>query len=179
MTAVAGCSLVLGQLETDEGHLDRAQELLLASLATCRKGGNVLVELWVLPGLAEVSLRMGALDRATEYVGRARQLLSPGKSWYGLPAPVALADGMLARASARWDEAARCFEEAVVLDRRYELPWDEARVQYEWGRLHLARGGAGDREPAREHLGQALTLFERVGARRDAEAVRESLAHLV
>jgi class 3 adenylate cyclase/tetratricopeptide (TPR) repeat protein len=178
MTAVTGCGVVLGQLEAEEGHLDRAQELLLASLEACRKGGNVLVELWVLPALAEVDIRLGALDRAREHMERARRLLVPGRSWYGLPAPVVLVSGMLARAAGRWDEATRCFEEAAALDRRYELPWDEARAQHEWAGVHLARGGPGDREQARDHLGQALTLFERIGARRDVEQVREALDRL-
>ncbi|HEU4371596.1 MAG TPA: hypothetical protein VFV05_25515 [Methylomirabilota bacterium] len=82
----------------------------------------------------------------------------------------------LATVQHRWTEAERDFETAVEIDRRYGLPWDEARTLYKWALMTRAWGGASARDRAREQLGAALTLFERTGARRDAEKVRAALA---
>ena len=59
----------------------------------------------------------------------------------------------------------------MEINRRYQLPWDEARTLYEWGLMHVARSKAGGREKAQEKLGQALEIFRRVEARKDVEKV--------
>jgi len=69
-------------------------------------------------------------------------------------------------------------ETALAINKRYGLPWDEAKVLSEWGRMHLARGRARDRQNGREKLGVALATFERIGARTDAEKVRAEIAGL-
>jgi tetratricopeptide (TPR) repeat protein len=91
-------------------------------------------------------------------------LLVDGQNWYGLPAPVHLAKGMLLRAQGKWSEAQKAFEAALALDRQHGLPWDEARVLYEWG---VMLEGTGDGPAARAKLGQALALFQKVGAQTD------------
>jgi tetratricopeptide (TPR) repeat protein len=169
--AVVGCSFVLGSLNLELGNHHQAEELLLSSLEICRNGGNVLFELWVLPVLAELYLRLGQPDKAGEYVEQGFDLLQPDQNWYGLPAPMYLAKGMLATTKQDWDEAAESFEQAVAINRQYQLPWDEAKTFYEWGLMHLSRGAEGDREKADEVLGQALALFQRIGARKDVEKV--------
>ena len=37
--------------------------------------------------------------------------------------------------------------------------------------MYLARGGKGDREKAHEDLDEALAIFQKVGAKKDAEKV--------
>lgn len=169
--AVGASWYVLGLLSLEEGDYVRADALFRRSLEICRNGGNVLFELWVLPVLTELFLKMGQPDKAAEQVTRGFALLTPGQSWYGLPAPMYLAKGMLAAASKRWDEGEKSFAEAVAINRRYQLPWDEARTLFEWGLLHLARGEAGDPEAARTKLDGALEIFHRVDAKKDVEKV--------
>ncbi|MBI4590351.1 MAG: hypothetical protein HY725_16085, partial [Candidatus Rokubacteria bacterium] len=171
VSAVLGCSFFLGWLNLEEGNHAEAGELLSRSLEICRNGGNVLFELWVLPVLAELSLKMGQPDKAAEQVARGFELLKPDQNWYGLPAPMYLARGMLAAASKRWDEGEKSFAEAVAINRRSQLPWDEARTLFEWGLLHLARGEAADLEAARTKLDGALEIFRRVDAKKDVEKV--------
>ncbi len=171
LAAVGACSFALGSLNLEEGDFPKAEELLLKSLEICRTGGNVLFELWVLPVLAELYLRMGQPEKAAEYVDKGFELMKPDQSWYGLPAPVYLARGTLAIARKDWDTATDSFSKAIETNRQYELPWDEAKTLYERGLMYLARGGKGDRDKAHEDLDEALAVFQKVGARKDVEKV--------
>jgi tetratricopeptide (TPR) repeat protein len=167
--AVKAFYFALGSLTLEEGNFPKAEELLLKSLEICRNGGNVLFELWVLPVLAELYLKMGQPDKAAEYVDRGFELMKPEQNWYGLPAPIYMAKGMLATARKNWDTATDSFDKAIQIDRQYQLPWDEAKTLYERGLMYLARGGKGDREKAHEDLDEALAIFQKVGAKKDAE----------
>jgi tetratricopeptide (TPR) repeat protein len=169
--AVSACSLVLGSLNLEEGDFPKAEELLLKSLEICQNGGNVLFELWVLPVLAELYLKTGQPDKAAEYVDRGFELMKPDQNWYGLPALMCMAKGMLAAARKDWETATESFDKAVEINRQYQLPWDEARTLYERGSMYLARGGQGDRDKAHEALDEALAIFQKVGAKKDAEKV--------
>ncbi len=171
LAAVGAYSFTLGSLNLERENHARAEELLSKSLTICRNGGNVLFELWVLPVLCELYLKVGNPAKAAECVTRGFELLKPDQNWYGLPAPIHLAKGMLSGARKKWDEAAQSFEKAIAINRQYQLPWDEAKALYEWGLMHLARGRAGDREKVRERLGSALEIFQRVGAKKDVEKI--------
>ena len=171
LAAVDACSLALGSLTLEDENFPKAEELLLKSLEICRTGGNVLFELWVLPVLAELYLKMGQPDKAAEYVDKGFELMKPDQNWYGLPAPIHLAKGMLATARKDWDTATDSFDKAIEINRQYQLPWDEAKTLYERGLMYLARGNKRDREKAHEDLDEALTIFQKVGAKKDAEKV--------
>ncbi|MBM4453665.1 MAG: tetratricopeptide repeat protein [Chloroflexi bacterium] len=169
--AANACCITLGSLNMEQGNHTKAEEFLLRSLEICQKGGNVVSELWVLPVLAELYLKMGKPDKATEYVDRGFELMKPDQNWYGLPAPVYLAKGMLAMARKDWGTATESFDKAVQINRQYQLPWDEARTLYERGLMYLARRRKADREKAHEDLDEALAIFQKVGARKDVEKV--------
>ncbi len=169
--AVGSCSFVLGSLNMEQGNVDQAEELLTRSLDICRNGGNVLFELWVLPVLVELYLKKKQSSKAAECVERGFDLLKPEQNWYGLPAGMYLAKGMLAGTLKNWDEAESCFEQAVQINHQFEMPWDEAKTLYEWGLMHLARNQAGDRESALEKLESALEIFQEIGAKKDVEKV--------
>lgn len=115
------------------------EDLLLRSLEICRKGGNIIFKLWVLPVLAELHLKKGEAEKTTEYVDRGLELMKPDQNWYGLPAPVYLAGAMLATARQDWDMAAEFFDRAMQINRQYRLPWDEAKMLYERGLMYLTR----------------------------------------
>ncbi len=169
VAAITGCSFVLGCLKLARGELDAAAETLVSSLEVCRRGGNVLFELWVLPALAETYVKRGDLRSASECVARGFKLVVPGENWYGLPGPLYRARGMLAAAEQNWDEAARDLEQAAGVHRQYGLPWDEARDLYEWGLMCRTRGGATELRTAREKFDAALAIFQRIDARKDVE----------
>jgi tetratricopeptide (TPR) repeat protein len=178
VTAIGASAFGLGLLSLEDGNYPASEEYLLTALQTCRNGGNILFELWVLPVMAELYLKTGQANKAAEYVARGFELLKPDQNWHGLPAPLHTAQGILATAERRWDEAEKAFAEAVALNRRYECPWDEAKTLYEWGLMRLARGKAGDREKAQERLGAALEIFRRVEAKKDVEKVLAAIETL-
>jgi tetratricopeptide (TPR) repeat protein len=169
--AANACCITLGSLNLEQGDYPKARDLLLRSLEICQKGGNVVSELWVLPVLAELYLKMGQPDKAAEYVDRGFELMKPEQNWYGLPAPMYLARGMLATARKDWGTAAESFDKAIQINRQYQLPWDEARTLYERGLMYLTRGRKADREKAHEDLDEALAIFQKVGAKKDVEKV--------
>lgn len=164
--AVSACSLMLASVELEMGNLAVAEKLALVSLQNARDGGNVLLELWALPVLAEIYLAIEQPAKAADVVARGFELLAPGKSWYGLPAPIHLASGMLATSLGQWDDADESFERALAINRQFGLPYDEARTHYEWSRMRRARNRAGDREAADDHLASALEIFRAIGAKR-------------
>jgi tetratricopeptide (TPR) repeat protein len=169
--AANACCITLGSLNLEQGNYPEAEKLMLKSLEICQKGGNIISELWVLPVLAELYLKMGLPDRAEEYVDRGFELMKPNQNWYGLPAPIYMARGMLATARMDWRTAAESFDKAIQINRQYQLPWDEARTLYERGLMYLARGRKADREKAHEDLDEALAIFQKVGAKNDVEKV--------
>jgi class 3 adenylate cyclase/tetratricopeptide (TPR) repeat protein len=170
--ALGACSLILGHLHLELQDYARAEELLLQSLDICREGGNVLLELWVLPSLCELYLGLAERGKAGSYVERGFELLRPDQNWYGLAALAHLAKGMLASAERDWETAVSGFETAAAINRRHQLPYDEARACHELGLMYLARGRAGDRRRADEQLDKALDIFQRVGATTAVEKVR-------
>jgi tetratricopeptide (TPR) repeat protein len=171
IVGVKACCFALGSLNLELGNYPEAEKLLLKSLEICQKGGNVVFELWVLPVLAELYLKMGQPEKTAEYVDRGFELMKPDKNWYGLPAPMYLAKGMLATAHKDWRTAVESFDKAIQINRQYQLPWDEARDLYERGLMYLARGRKADREKAHEDLDEALAIFQRVGAKKEVEKV--------
>jgi tetratricopeptide (TPR) repeat protein len=171
LAAVDACSFALGSLNLEQGNYSKAEESLLKSLEICQNGGNILFELWVLPVLADLYLKMGQPDKAGEYADRGFELMKPDQNWYGLPAPMYLARGMLATARKDWGTATESFDKAIQINRQYQLPWDEAKTLHERGLMYLARGGKGDRDKAHENLDAALSIFQKVGAKKDAEKV--------
>ena len=169
IAAISGCSFVLGLLAMEEDRFGEAEPLLTRSLEIARNGGSALFELWVLPALGELFIRTGNLDRARTCVERGLYLLDPALSWYGLPAGVHLARGMLARERGDWEEAEQALGEAAAINRRYALVWDEAKSLYELALMHQRRDRSGDREHASAKLAAARALFEHAGAARDVE----------
>jgi class 3 adenylate cyclase/tetratricopeptide (TPR) repeat protein len=171
VAAVGACSFTLGSLNLEQENHPEAEKLLLRSLEICRKGGNVIFELWVLPVICELSLKIGQPEKAAEYVERGFELLKPDQNWYGLPGPMYLVKAMLATEVQDWKTATQFFEKAINVNRQYQLPWDEAKTNYEWGMMYLARGQGGDPENVREKFECALEIFQRIGAKKDVEKV--------
>jgi class 3 adenylate cyclase/tetratricopeptide (TPR) repeat protein len=169
--AIGACSFTLGSLNLEQKNYSKAEKHLLRSLDICRKGGNVIFELWVLPVICELYLKMEQPEKALESVAKGFELLKPDQNWYGLPAPIYTAKGMLATVKQDWKTATEFFEKAIHLNKQYQLPWDEAKTNYEWGMMYLARSQGGDGKNAIEKLELALEIFERIGAKKDVEKV--------
>ena len=64
-------------------------------------------------------------------------------------------------------------DEGLALARTMPYPFAEARLLHLCGELHSATG-----EPARERLAMALSIFQWLGARKDAERARQAITEL-
>ena len=82
---------------------------------------------------------------------------------------------MVAIRQERWDNAEGSLEEGVALARSMPYPYTEARLLQVCGQMHVQRGEPG---PARERLEAALAIFQRLGARKDAERAGADIANL-
>lgn len=151
-----------------EHDIGRASRLLERS-AEAGGGGPASLAL-LLPAVVDARVAAGALDAATEALERLRGL---GER-LARPDLLALAQHDEARiAEARGDErdALAGFELAMARFARLGMPLEEARA-----RLELARLESG--ELAALHARTALAIFERLGARIDADAAGAVLRNL-
>ena len=169
VAAIGACYYTLGALSLEQKKFSEAEKLLLLSLDICRKGGNIIFELWVLPILCVLFSKTKQHKKASQYLQRGLELLCPDQNWYGLPAPIYLSGAMLATEQQDWETAAEFFEKAVEVNRQYELLWDEARTHYEWGKMCFARGQKGDAKTAHEEFSLSIDMFTKIGAQKDLE----------
>jgi tetratricopeptide (TPR) repeat protein len=176
--AVSAASYCLGMMNTEEGDYSQATDHLLESLNICRKGGNLLFTLWVLPAMAELQIKLDKLNVARNYLDDCFELLEPGRNWYGLPGDTYRANGILTTRLEEWKEAEASFEQAVAINRNYGMPWDEAKTHYQWGKMFLRRNARGDKTVAEERFSRALALFEEVEAQKEIEKASLALEQL-
>jgi DNA-binding CsgD family transcriptional regulator len=156
LTVTASAGLALAQ-----GRHDLACALLARRLEEAGSGSAALAEL--LPVSVEAQLAASDRDGAAQSATRLRQL---GEQ-LGRPNLVALGQFGAARVAAAAGsaaEAAPLLESALAAFGALEMPLEEGRARLELARL----------EPAGElslvHARAGLAIFERLGARRDADA---------
>jgi len=171
VAAIGACYFTLGSLKMGQKEYSEAENFLLLSLDICRKGGNIIFELWVLPVLCELYLMIEQPEKASEYMERSFELLNPNQNWYGLPAQIYLSKAMLATKQRDWETATEFFDKAIHTNRQYELLWDEAKTNYEWGKMYLARDQKGDAKTATEKLSLSIDIFTRIGAKKDVDKI--------
>lgn len=122
--------------------------------------------------LAEIRIAQGDLDGASEAADRLREL-GRRLSREHLIAAAELAAARVSEATADGAAAAH-LEAALDLFSRLGMPLDEARTRLEWARHHAGRGS----ELAVPQARDALSVFERLGAARDADAAAKLLRSL-
>jgi hypothetical protein len=83
--------------------------------------------------------------------------------------------GLVATHRGQWEAAADAFDEALALARPMPYPYGQARALQ--GKA-LLNAQCGQRVRAGESLAEALTIFQRLGARKDIERVEQELAGL-
>jgi tetratricopeptide (TPR) repeat protein len=80
--------------------------------------------------------------------------------------------GMVLIRQGRYEGAERVLREGLALARSMPFPYAEARILVQMADVHKQRG---EQEQAREQLEEALTIFRRLGARKDIERTEEML----
>jgi tetratricopeptide (TPR) repeat protein len=158
-----------------EGHPQQARARLVPLLAGPDLASTFFLQstpvrvllAWAYLDLGEVALAADVAAAATR----------DARSAPGLPALVD-ALWMEARVALRqrqWLAAERAVGEGLEVARCLHQPYREARLLHVSGELHRQKGEA---EPARQHLGAALAIFQRLGARPQGAQVAQALAEL-
>ena len=159
----------LADLEVMEGRPEAAR-LRLEPLVS--EEGPFVAPL--LATLVRVYLALDDVNNAQDAARRALAIARDGHQ--GLSVPDALrAHGMVMVRQERWEEARHAFEEAITLARSMPYPYSEGRALYEYALLHR---NMSEFERAEDRLQQALSIFRRLGARKDVEATEDALAEL-
>jgi tetratricopeptide (TPR) repeat protein len=157
------------KLRLAQGEHAGAEALLSPACDLCHGRGAVTAELHLLPLLAEARVRRGRLNDAHPCLERAAEILAMPEDWWGLAAGVAHAEGLLAAAKRRWDDAEAAFQRAVEINEKNGLVYDKGRAFFEWAVARLDRNGPGDRGRGMELLDTALAVFEQCQASKDVE----------
>jgi len=162
---------VLAERDLWAGEPERARARLLPLLDGPGLEGPTLL---LPPTLAWAYLELGevgqALALATRSVERARERHNQR----------ALVEALRVRAlvathQREWGVAREALEEALMAARRMPYPYAEACLLAACGHLAAAQNEC---EPARKHLGGALAIFRRLGARKHSEQAEHDLAAL-
>lgn len=159
----------LAEIDILSGQAAEAHDRILPLLD--RSGLEEVDVTVLLPRLAWAYLELGDTIQAATTIEQA--LKRAGRQQHR----IALADGlwiqaMIATRQEQWPAAMRVLDEGLTLTRSMPYPYAEARLLEAYGALHMRRG---EPEPARQQMKAARAVFERLGARRDADRVAESL----
>jgi tetratricopeptide (TPR) repeat protein len=164
---------LLAERDILAGHADMARGRLVPLLD--RDGGEEhIVTTYVLPALAWAYLERGEADQAAQFVADATRRARAQNYRLGLTEALRV-QAMLALRQGHWEEAERALEEGLALARSMPYPRGEGRLLQVYGEMHVQKG---EPEPARERLEAALAIFDRLGARKDAERAQQAIANL-
>jgi tetratricopeptide (TPR) repeat protein len=164
---------VLATCELLEGRPERARARLAPLLDAADPGAEESVALF-LPPLGWAQLELGEVAAAAETIARALAQARTANDRLSLVDALRV-QSLVAMRQGLWDEAMQALDEGVALARSMPYPYAEARLLHVYGAMHLQKG---EPEPARERLEAALTVFRRLGARREVERVEQAIAGL-
>ena len=122
----------LGEAYLASQQYGDAEKYLVYALDMTRDSGSVVYELALLPHLCELYLQTGRSAEASQHLVQARNILSGSVDWAALLGDLLLAEGLVFSDQGLWNDAEGAFQTAIENYQKFELPWDEARVCYEW-----------------------------------------------
>ena len=166
----------LAVLEMRRGNARAAEALLHRALEATQASGFAGVEgAESLRLLSEVCLQMGDLAEAGVWIEKAAEAATTFPS--AAPA-VVRTKGQIAAQQGNLDGAVEHHRAALEILRSSPQPYEEALVRHDLGACLLRRSRPRDRAAARTELSMALAIFERLGAKPDADAARQALQRI-
>jgi transposase len=162
--------LLTAERHVRQGHPEQALAILEPLCATLTLEAQVLL----LPLTAWTYLEAGRVNDAETVATRVVTMVTTAKN------QAALVDAlwvrtMVATRRGAWAAAAQDIQRGVVLAQAMPYPYAEGRLLSVSGEM---RAAIGDPERARECLDAALGIFQRLGARADAERTAQMLSRL-
>jgi tetratricopeptide (TPR) repeat protein len=126
------------------------------------------------PVEAEAWMRLGQEDRAAAVLASTRAWSEKAGERLMLVEALTVSAALATR-QGRWEDARQDVEDGLRIAREIGLPYDEALLLFEAGRMYQA---SGDTDRARESLMASLATFQRLGAKLDAARAEEALRAL-
>ncbi|MCI0437612.1 MAG: AAA family ATPase [Chloroflexi bacterium] len=176
VTHTASCAL--GELYMEAGDFAGAKRYLMEAATVSEARGEKPLEIAPRTLLVQIAARSSELDDAAVHLRRAQEIVSNGEDWRGLAAEIHMAEGVLATAEERWQDAEAAFQKATEINRQYHLPYYEAKCLMEWGQMRLSRNDRGDRQQGMALLDQALGIFQDIQASKMVEKAIALKEHL-
>jgi tetratricopeptide (TPR) repeat protein len=163
-------SSMLAEIEVRERRPAAARTRLLALLE--RFEPESAVHAYLLPKLAWAHLELGDLAQAETVAAQSVAFAQRIEDFLNL-VDARRAQALVLMEQLDWTEAEGILAEMLAETRRRRYPWGEARVLDTLALLHR-RSGA--REAARDRLAAALTIYQRLGARKEAQRLTVELS---
>ena len=173
--ASGGAMLSLGELSMEKGDYVEAEKCLKGSKSIYENAGSVAQLLYnVLPLLSKLYLRKGEIEKAQELIEKTYENATRSGSILVISRAEML-KAMLFREQKNWEQSLRFFEKSLQgyrsLNAEKWYVWDFAELLYEYGLMHLNRNEEGDKEEAYSLLNEALTIYQKMDAKRKIEKI--------
>jgi tetratricopeptide (TPR) repeat protein len=162
----------LAERDLLDGHPEAAHARLVPLLD--RPGLEESQVSRLLPELAWAHLEIGEIGEAEAVAAQAIRRMRADDDRLDLVDALRV-QAMVAIRQGHWEEARSALEEGVDFARAMPYPYAEGRLLHVYGELHLRKG---EPDQARGRLEEALAIFQRLGARKDAERVAQAMADL-
>jgi tetratricopeptide (TPR) repeat protein/transcriptional regulator with XRE-family HTH domain len=171
LPGIRQAEITLARLDLVEG---RSGEAIRRLEAVCHgEEGETREVRFALPVLAEAYLESGDAPRAKQVLEQGANRAAEGMR--GLLPQVFRVRAKIAAREQRWAAAECAFREALsYLESAYGT-YDRARTLHDYGLMEVERGRARE---ARARLSEALSIFQRIGARPSEQRTAQALAAL-
>ena len=178
--AIGHACWYMGQLLVEKGEYAEAREFVVEMHNRFEKTGTSLWQAYAAGLIAYISVEMGDLETAENYINRMEQIPQELKTqvYYLILARRA----MLFRVQKKLNESLEYFEKSLK-ERQLESDfWDTysfaKRFLLEYAQVYLERNQEGDKKKALELLNQALETFQKLHANKDIEKVKAQVTYL-
>jgi tetratricopeptide (TPR) repeat protein len=171
---IAWNSIDLSNLyRTSQGDFPKARELLEEAIGILEKAGAKLGQMIASSNLVWTYIELGMLQKANDLLNVVHKFFLEMND-EGFIAWAEALRGMELRAQKKWEESTEHFEKSgrgfEHVNARRWLTYGFAKgFLCEYARVYLERDKDGDREKAHDLLGQALEIFQKIGAKKDIE----------
>ncbi len=165
----------LGELFTEMEDFDEAEKYLQEARGIYENAEEtVALHEDIFPEFSKLYLKKGEIKKADELIEKVYEYAAKARSTFIAPYADML-KGMLSREQKNWDLGIQHFEKSLQAYRTLNAQkWYATRfaeLLYEYGLLYLERNEEGDREKAYSLLDQALTIYQKMDAKRNIERI--------
>jgi len=173
----AGINVNLGDLLLEMGNLEEAERVLNTDIGSIEDIQYIdqLIQIFTF---AAVYMRQNRLKDAQQLMEKGRAMVKSQPTFSG-QAYLHYAEGRLAVAEKRWEDAFRLFEELVQLTEQLNTRWYQARVYHEWAQAYHLRNLEGDSGQAIKLLRRALEIYSDLNLPQFMTLVEEKLQQLI